>query len=85
MAMPPARQVLPSYAIGVGLSMALEAAAPRGVLGDVSWAAMPAAILLALVLRIGAAGITVVVAVSIHKGLPIPAALLLTGVAAYMF
>jgi len=84
-AAPRASLVLPSYVVGVGLAIALEASAPRGLLGDVGWLAIPAAVLLAVIVRIGAAGATVLVAVLIHKGLPLSAAVVFTGVAAYVF
>lgn len=71
--------------MGVGVAIALEAAAPKGVLDGIGWAAIPAAALLGLIVRIGAAGSTVLAAVLIHKGLSIPAAFVFTGVAAYVF
>jgi len=79
---PSAKRVLPSYVVGVVLAVAIEATVPgHGV--DVGLVALPFVLLLAVVLRIGASGITVVAALLVHKGLPLPVALVFTGVAAH--
>jgi uncharacterized protein len=77
---PPAKVVLPSYAVGIVLAVAVEAAVPGQSL-DVGLVALPLVVGLALVVRIGAAGLTVVAAVLVHKGLPLPLALVLTAAA----
>lgn len=81
-AAPPAQFVLPSYVVGVVLAIAIEAAVPGHGL-DVGLIAVPFVVVLAGVLRIGAAGVTVVAALLAHKGLSLPVALLFTGVAAH--
>jgi uncharacterized protein len=77
-----ARLVLPSYVVGVVLAVAIEAAVPGHGL-DVELVALPFVVVLAAVLRIGAAGVTVVAALLVHKGLSVPAAFVFTGVAAH--
>jgi hypothetical protein len=84
-AAPRAGRVLPSYAVGVGVAIAIEAALPRGVFKGIGWEALPLAAVLAIVARIGAAGTTVLAALFVHKGLPLPAAVVFTGVGAYLF
>jgi uncharacterized protein len=81
-AAPRAMLVLPSYVVGVVLSVAIEAAVPGHGL-DVGLVALPFVVALAVVLRIGAAGVTVVAALLAHKGLSLPVALVFTGVAAH--
>lgn len=81
-AAPRAKYVLPSYVIGVVLAIAIEAAVPGHGL-DVGLIAVPFVVVLAVVLRIGAAGVTVVAALLVHKGVSLPVALMFTGVAAH--
>lgn len=81
-AAPRAKLVLPSYVVGVVLSVAIEAAVPGHGL-DVGLVALPFVVVLAVVLRIGVAGVTVVAALLAHKGLSLPVALVFTGVAAH--
>ncbi len=83
-AAPRAMHVLPSYAVAVGLAIALEASAPRGVLEQVGWVAIAAAALLAALVPMRAAGGTVLVAVLIHKGLLVPAAVMFTCVSTFV-
>ncbi|MCU0687144.1 MAG: hypothetical protein MUF34_33685 [Polyangiaceae bacterium] len=81
---PPAKQILPSYAVGVGLAIAVEATAPGGVLRAAGWLAAPLALALALAAaaaRVGAAGVTVLTALLVHKGLSLPAALVFSTLA----
>ncbi len=81
---PPAKLVLPSYAVGVGLAIAVEAAAPGGIVRAAGWLAAPLALALALAAaaaRVGAAGVTVLTALFVHKGLSLPAALVFSTVA----
>ncbi|HEU4405691.1 MAG TPA: hypothetical protein VFS43_10405 [Polyangiaceae bacterium] len=79
---PRATHVLPSYAVGVGLAVAIEAAAPGGALGTAGWLAVPLALALAAAAaRVGAAGATVLTALFVHKGLSLPAALVFSAVA----
>jgi len=82
-AAPRAGQVLPSYVVGVALAVAMEAVVPGDELGELGWVALPAAAVTAAFVRIGAAGVTVLCAVLVHKGLPLSAALVFALVAAY--
>jgi hypothetical protein len=66
-AAPRAKFVLPSHVVGVVLAIAIEAIVPGHGL-DVGLIAVPFVVVLAVVLRIGAAGITVVAALLAHKG-----------------
>jgi len=70
-----AQFVLPSYVAGVVLATAMEAALPRESLVAPSWTAVPAAIVAAVALPIGAPGACVVGAVAVHKGAPLAAGL----------
>ncbi len=80
---PRAALVLPSYAVGVALSVTLEAALPRGIFEGLSWAVFPLAAAFALTLRIGIPGTTILAVLFVHKGFPLSGALLFTAVAAY--
>lgn len=79
-AAPRAKFVLPSYVVGVVLATTIEAAVPGHGL-DAGLVALPFVVALAVVLRIGAAGVTIVAALLVHKGLSIPLAVVFTGVA----
>jgi uncharacterized protein len=81
-AAPGAKFVLPSYVVGVVLAIAIEAAVPGHGL-DVGLVALPFVLVLAVVLKIGAAGVSVVAALLAHKGLSLPVALVFTGVAVH--
>ncbi len=83
-AAPRANRVLPSYVVGIALAIALESAVPPLAFGKVGWLALPLAALLAIVVRTGIPGATILVAVLMHKGLPLPAALVFTSVAAHV-
>ena len=74
---------MPSYVVGVVVAVALEAAVPGGELGELGWFTFPAAILAAAFLPIGAAGVTVLCALLVHKGLPLSFALVFALVATY--
>lgn len=81
-AAPRADRALRSYVVAVVLAVALEAAVPGHSL-SLGALALPFAVVLAILLRSGAAGTTVIAALLIHKGLSPSAALVFTGVAAY--
>lgn len=81
-AAPRAKFVLPSYVVGVVLATTIEAAVPGHGL-DAGLVALPFVVALAVVLRIGAAGVTIVAALLVHKGLSIPLAVVFTGVAVH--
>jgi hypothetical protein len=82
-AAPRATLVLPSYVVGVVLAIAIEAIVPGHGL-DLGFAAWPLVVLLAVVLRIGAAGVTVVAALLVHKGLSLSSALVFIGLTAHL-
>ncbi len=81
---PRANRVLPSYMVGIALAAALEPALPVGAFGQMGWLALPLAAVLALVIKAGVPGATVLVAIFTHKGLPLSAALVFTSVAAHV-
>ncbi len=82
LAAPQSARVLPSFTVGVGLSIAIEAAMPGGILRGVGWLALPVASL-PIVFRVGSAGVTVLAALSVHKGLPLAAAIVFSATAAH--
>ena len=65
---PPAAQVLPAYAVGVGLAVVLEAALPANVLSSTGPWLLALLVVIAPLLAVAPAGACVVAAVLVHKG-----------------